>query len=483
LSWLTALTLVAACTGESQPSRPNILVITIDSLRADHLGCYGYERKTSPNIDRLASEGVLFERAYTHAPFTAPSHASLMTSLHTKSHGVFAWAESLSKGAHNLSERFEPAGYRSGAFYNHPGLRTSQITRGFDVVQERFFEEAPKTTAAFLDWVDSSDQPFVSWVHLWDVHRPYGYRDWTPDFFEGHVERDPADMQLAYAETRFGEPVPPTTIQTGRTEAAYNLNRERRAALTKQFGEARAASDISFIQNRYDGGVWTADAGIGQLVAGLRERGLLDSTILVLTADHGESLTERDACFFTHDPYLFEETLHVPLIVRLPTGAHAGRRVEGLTRLVDVVPTLHELANVALFGDEQGQSLVPAIEGRATKGALLLAGTKTKNAKETVRRIAPDEDGWLEERLAISDGRFKAIHDVESDRWLLFDLEADLGELHDLSADPASAAELTRLSAAAAQLEASLPVAGDTSTELTGDLEELLTSTGYLGSE
>jgi len=483
LFWLTSLALFAGCSEPAAPPRPNVLLITVDSLRADHLGCYGYDRETTPNLDRLATESVLFERAYSHAPFTAPSHASLLTSLHPKSHGVFAWAEELSPGARNLAERFEPAGYRTGAFYNHPGLRTSNVTRGFDEVQERYFEEAPKTAAAFLDWVDADAQPFVSWVHLWDVHRPYGYRDWTPDFYADHIERAPDAMTLAYAEDKFGSPVPPATIETGRTEAAYNLNVGRRETLTRQIGEERATANMDFIQTRYDGGVWFADQGLGQIIDGLRERGLLDSTILVITADHGESLTERDACYFTHDPFLYEETLHVPLIVRLPGAKYAGTRVSELARLIDVVPTLHELADVALVGDEQGHSLVPQMAGQPSEGAVLLAGTRTKNAKETVQRIEPGQPGWLEQRVAISDGHHKAIHDVEADVWQLFDLDADPGEVHNLAVDPAFAKQLAHLQAIAEKLSTSLPAAGDTTTALAADLEQLLISTGYLGNE
>jgi len=481
LAGLVLAACLSACGSEPESARPNILVVTIDSLRADHMGCYGYERDTSPRMDTLAEEAVLFERAYSHAPFTAPSHASLLTSLHTKSHGVHAWAESLSDGARNLAERFGPAGYRTGAFYNHPGMRTSNVMRSFDVVQERCFEEAPKTATAFLDWVDSGEEPFTAWVHYWDVHRPYGYRDWTPEYYRDRVERAPEDMRFSFEETRFGEPVPPTTLEVGRTEAAYNLSAPKLADMARSLGHDHLDSNLAFVSDRYDGGVFYADAGIGQLVDGLEQRGLLDSTILVITADHGESLTEREPCHFTHDPFLYEETLRVPMIVRLPGGEHGGTRVEDLVRHVDVVPTLHELADLALVGDEQGRSLMPLIEGVETEGVMLLAETRTKNAKETARRVAPGEPDWLEFRRAISDGRFKAIHDAETDSWQLFDLDVDPTEERDLSADPAFADRLAGLAGALDALEAALPEAGDTEAVLTDELEELLVGTGYMG--
>ena len=471
-----------SCSKAPAAARPNVLVITVDSLRADHLGCYGYERETSPNLDKLATEAVLFERAYSHAPFTAPSHASLLTSLHTKTHGVHAWAETLSPTAHNLAERLSPVGYRTGAFYNHPGMRTSQVMRRFDEVQERFFEEAPITADAFLAWVDGDEQPFAAWVHLWDVHRPYGFRDWNPDYFRGRIEREPNAMTLAYEETRFGTPTPPSTVEMGRTEGAYNLSAQRRAELVAQLGPQRTAADLDYITSRYDGGVWYADQGLGQLLDGLAQRGLLDNTLVVITADHGESLREREPCYFTHDPFLYEETLHVPLLVRLPGAEHAGERVSSLTRHVDIIPTIHEVLDVPLLGDEQGKSLVPAIEGKPQGLTFLLAQTKTKNAKERVARIEPGVEGWLEERVALSDGKYKLIHDVALARWSLFDLTADPKEQEDLSGDPAHADRLASLQEVLRTFGATLPEAGDTTAELSGELEELLTGTGYLGN-
>ena len=187
LPWAAALLWIASCGGGE---RPSVLLITVDTLRADRLGCYGYGRDTTPNLDRLAAESARFPRAYSHAPFTAPSHASLFTSLNVPSHGVHAWEEVLGPDAEPLGERFSAAGYRTGAFYNHPGLRQSQVTRGFDEVQLRFFEEADRTVDAFLEWLDGGDGPYAAWMHLWDVHRPYGFRDWRADFLRDKVDRE-----------------------------------------------------------------------------------------------------------------------------------------------------------------------------------------------------------------------------------------------------------------------------------------------------
>ena len=473
--------LASGCSDPPAKPRPNVLVITVDSLRADHLGCYGYERATSPNLDRLATESVVFENACTHAPFTAPSHASLLTSLNIKSHGVHAWGEALADNAHNLAERLEPFGYRTGAFYNHPGLVTSNVTRGFDTVSERTFEEAPRTADDFLQWVDQGgEQPFATWLHLWDVHRPYGYRDWTPDFYAERVERDELGLTLAYEETRFGQPTPPTTVEFGRTEAHYNLNGERIGPLLQGKSRAQLRTDLEYVSTRYDGGVFAADAGVGLIIDGLRARGLLDNTLLVITADHGEALLERDACYFTHDPFLYQETLHVPLIVRFPNGEYAGTRIADLARHVDVIPTIHQVADLAMLGDEQGRSLVPVVAGTNHDRALLLAETKTRSAKETSAKLEPKQPGWLENRVALTDGHYKLIHDRSANTWQFFDLSVDPNERQNLANEASHADTFSQWKALLASYQAAWPEAGDTSAVMNADTENLLGTIGYL---
>ena len=260
-----------------------------------------------------------FERAYSHAPFTAPAHASLLTSLLTPSHGVYAWAEKLDESAVTLAERFAAAGYRTAAFYNNPGLVTSNVTRGCDTVRRFYFETADVTVEAFFEWLDDErGKAFCAWVHLWDVHRPYAWRDWRPEWLREIIgRRDPPF--LAYGEELFGEP---PSLEVGRHEGFYNLNPEKRANPQHVGNVERLldAADIAYIRERYDAGVLQADRGLGRLFEGLRQRGLYERTAIAVTSDHGESLTERDACYFAHDPFLFEETLRVPLVVAISRG-------------------------------------------------------------------------------------------------------------------------------------------------------------------
>lgn len=475
---LASATTWPGCGAGDERPQPNVLLVTVDTLRADRLGCHGYPRGLTPNLDALAAEGVRFERAYSHAPFTAPSHASLLTSLLTPSHGVLAWAEELAPDAVTMPDRFGAAGWRTAAFYNNPGLSTSKMTRGFGFERRLFWETADTTVDAFLEWLDgSSDEPFCAWVHLWDVHRPYAWRDWSAPWLVEHIGvRKPAT--LAFGEERFGTP---TALEVGRDEAHYNLDAAERAGqlpvgpLRRQLDER----DLAYIAERYDAGVLAADLGLGQLFEGLRARGLFEDTLVVVTSDHGESLTEREACYFAHDPFLYEETLHVPLVMRFPQARYAGTTVQSLARLVDVLPTLYEVAGLPPGGAEQGRSLIERIEGRDSGFYLLHAQTQTRSAKEGSARSQGDE--WLEHRVALSDGRHKLIHDVNADRFAYFDLLTDPGERTDRIDDPGAAAQVERLMQAYRTLDASLPRAGDTSREVGEDVLRLLRELGYSG--
>lgn len=461
---LLALLLAPAC---GEKARPNVLLITVDTLRADHLGCYGYGRPTTPELDAFAAESILFEHAYAQAPFTAPSHASLFTSLHSNEHGVLTWGMKIPPGAKTLAERFLEQGWRTGAFYNHPTLEYVDIERGFQHVEKRYFKPAAETLEGFLAWLDAGgeeEQPFCAWLHLWDVHRPYGYRDWS------FVPREEQERPIAYEETRFGA-YPDVTV--GRGEGDYNAIPARRA------DPARPPKAWEFVENRYDGGVWYADQALGGLFRALRERGVLDHTVVIVTSDHGESLRERDPVWFTHDPYLYEETLRVPLILRLPGGERGGERVASLARGIDVLPTLLQVADLPLRST-RGRSLLDLPPEGQGKQVYLFAQTQTRSRKEAGGPSAPDADGWFERREAVSDGRYKLIADRNTDRRALFDLERDPLERRDVSEAPELAEDLARLAHALAGFRA-LPPIGTPIEDLPPEQRQLLSDTGYAG--
>ena len=463
-AWVLAL-LPLGCGGGAAGERPNVLLITVDTLRADRLGCYGYGRDTTPRLDAFRRDAVLFENAYSQAPFTAPSHASLFTSLHTEEHGVLSWGFKLAPGAETYAERFAEGGYRTGAFYNHPTLRSNDLERGFQEVQRRFFEPADATIDAFVSWAEAGGAPFAAWVHLWDVHRPYAYRDWT--LVKDEVDREP----LAFEETRFGSH---DDVTVGREERFYNTHPGERAALG--LGEEA----WRFVDDRYDGGVWYADQALGVLFDRLEVAGLLDDTVVVLTSDHGESLRERDPCWYTHDPFLFEETLRVPLLLRLPGGAHGGATVQALARGIDVLPTLLQAADLPLSSGARGRSLLGLVEGGSDPRPIYLyAQTQSRHPKEQ-GGPGPDDEGWVERRETVSDGRRKLLVERASGRRVLFDLERDPAERRDVSSDASYAGDLARLQAALAGFRA-LPPAGTRLEDLSPEDQGLLDAIGYTG--
>jgi arylsulfatase A-like enzyme len=472
--------------GGSDPSADgpvHLLLVTVDTLRADRTSAYGYRRDTTPNLSALAEEGVRFERAYSSAPFTAPSHASLFTGQVTQTHGVLTWGVPLASGSLTLAEIAAEQGYATAAFYNHPSLETCDVLRGFEVQRPEVFGPWQDTLANFEAWLDGragvDDRPTCTWIHLWDVHRPYGYRNWY--WFQEQTGRSGADLELSFAESGYG---PEHDPRIGRREEHYNVREARRAAPLPLGGELADNQqpqgsrvfderDWRSIADRYDNGVRYVDDGLGALVDLLEERDLLDDTLLVITADHGETLTERPEVWFTHDPYLYEETLRVPLILRLPGGAHAGRVVEGgLARSIDILPTFLDWAGLEDPAGIQGRSLRPWIEGRDSDPARpVLAQTQTRHAKERQQSLPAGATGWLEHRIAFVEGDRKLIEHLDLNgepvRRELYDLGADPAERADLAARPEHAAEVAELARSLELLRGALPIAGSALAEMT----------------
>lgn len=476
--WWVALiaTGLASCSGggaDAPSGPPHLLLVTVDTLRADHTSAYGYERETTPNLDQLAAEGVRFERAYSSAPFTAPSHASLFTGQVTQTHGVLSWGVPLDSGSLTLAEIAGQQGYATGAFYNHPSLEACELMRGFDHLAPEVFGPWQDTLTNFEGWLDGmdGDEPFCAWIHLWDVHRPYGYRNW---FYFPSSGKTGSDREWAFAETGFGAK---RDARIGRREQHYNVRADRRGGPLPIGGELAPdqrptgskqfdAADWQSIADRYDNGVRYVDEGIGHLRAQLEERGLLENTVLVITADHGETLTERPEVWFTHDPYLYEETLRVPLILRLPGMARGGLHLStGAARSIDVLPTLLDWAGLESPMGIQGESLRGWIESGVPAGPRpVLSQTQTRHSKERDQSLKPGDEGWLEHRVAFIDGESKLIEHLdlngETVRRELYDLGTDPDEQRDMALQADQRARVTELAQALDALRSFYPTSG-----------------------
>ena len=274
---LAVLASLPAC---QKRSRPNVLLVTIDTLRADHLGCYGFRPARTPNIDRLAAEGVRCDNAVSAAPITMPAHSSILTGLYPPAHGVRDnGAYALGDDVVTLPERLAPQGYATQAFVSAVVLsRRYNLTQGFESYDDDLWAEdepklfmirdrpAARTADRVLAWLDKweatpSRRPFFTWVHFFDPHQPY-------------------------------EP---------------------------------SAPDAAGAASPYDGEITSADRGVGRIVEALRSKGLLDDTLVVLTADHGESLGEHQEK--THAIFIYDATVHVPLVWRYPQALPRGARL------------------------------------------------------------------------------------------------------------------------------------------------------------
>jgi len=326
---------------EEANSLPNVLLITIDTLRADHLSCYGYHRKTSPNIDKLASEGVRFENAYTAIPLTGPSHITMFTSRYPQEHGARTngLAYDTSAKLLFLPQILRKFGYRSAGFISSWPL-TSRLTRlnqFFDYYDEdlprkyqmvnsmRFAEDV---TPRALSWLKANhDHPFFLWVHYFDPHSPYHLREKFTQLPETGAPNQPG----------------------------LKANSETRERVLK-----------------YDSEIGYADYYIGKLLDEIDKLGLRDSTAVFLLADHGESLGEHD--YVGHGRHLYENIVRIPLIVRFPKVATVGKVVRKTVSTIDLSPTILNVAlgkpvrDLKLPVELAGHSFAKSLDGGTIPG-------------------------------------------------------------------------------------------------------------------
>jgi arylsulfatase A-like enzyme/tetratricopeptide (TPR) repeat protein len=399
-------------------TRPNVLLVTVDTLRADRLGSYGYREAGTPHLDALAAAGARFPTALAHVPITTPSHASLLTGLTPARHGVRDNGQALAAGPATLAEAFRAAGYATGAFVSgFPLDRRFALDRGFDHYDDRLprgddprraaYVERPgdATTAAALRWLEGtgSTRPWFAWIHYFEPHAPY----------------EPPEPQRA-----------------------------------------------AFGARTYDGEVAATDAQVGALLRWLEERGARARTVVLVTADHGESLGEHEE--ETHGVFVYDATLRVPLIVAGPEVA-PGAVPSTVARGVDVPSTLLDLAGLDALPSTDGRSLRPALAGRA------LADEPAYGESLFTRLHL----GWAP-LFSWRTSRWKL---VEAPRPELYDLAADPGETRDVAARHPDVVEAMRrpLQAVLADAERTRSTAAAPAPHPDPETARRLAALGYLG--
>lgn len=394
--FLTRFTCLAA-----PVERPNIILITLDTTRADRMGFLGSKRGLTPNLDAVARQGVVFSHTFSHVPLTTASHATILTGTYPQFNHVNDFGVPISPRLPYLPDLLHQQGYHTGAFVASLILDPLDGTapgfdRGFDVYDAGFhlrrhgadrYKTVERRASMVVDhalgWLSQlKDPPFFLWIHLYDAHDPY---DPPPPFQERYASQ-PYDGEIAYA-----------------------------------------------------------DSALGKLFAELRKHGLFDETLIAVMADHGESLGAHGEN--THGIFLYDETLHVPLLLKLPLNRSAGRRVEASVGLVDVAPTLLQESAIAIPKEMQGESLLPMIKAAVAPSPSHPASNQQQASKSSANE-ASDRPVYAETDYPHRAFGWSALRALRSGKYLY--IQAPERELYDESSDPASAHNLAVKSRAVA---------------------------------
>jgi arylsulfatase A-like enzyme len=395
---LVALLLIMSAVQFSCRQEPslNVILVSIDTLRPDHLGCYGYEREISPAIDQFAREGVRFENAFSSTTWTLPAHHALLTSLPDLVHGVLTRDFSLDENRITLAEIMKEHGFKTTGIFTSPLLMpTFGFDQGFDGYLDltvhdkelsdvdvfKAFERGTTTPGAmdkveeFLD--ENGKDPFFLFLHLFDVHA-----DFDP----------PAPYNTMFDPDYAGD-----------INGRDIINNE---AIHKDM----PIEDLNHLIALYDGEIrFVDDAGIARLRSMLTERGLIDNTLIIITSDHGEEFFEHDE--FGHWKNLHDTTLRIALIIWCPSLVPAGRVIEDQVRIIDIMPTILDLLELPQSPEGLGKSLAPLFndDGGEEKQRALFA-------------VLKDVHLYYE---ALRTQEFKVIRDYKKEERFYYDLLKD----------------------------------------------------------
>ncbi len=377
VTMLVSNLLVGCAPVEAPLPTPPILLISLDTFRADRVGVLGNPDGLTPNLDAFAAESTLFEHAYSQACNTKLSHGSMFTSRYPSEQINRAGSNSFGTENPLFPKILNTYGYQTGGFVGGADLAPEfGLSVAFETYQSpKLFGSLYHTVPLALQWLDSRDKtrPYFAFIHGYDTHsnylrpQPYGFARTLPAVGSlGHdalvndsnrlldgryLSAFPNWLQI-YASV-----VRPRSV-TGKAEV--------NGLFGEQAGAEATEADLAYVRSAYDGAVTYGDTMFGLLMAALAQRGVLDEAMIVVMSDHGEQLGEHG--FFWHDFGLEDEESHVPLIIRMPGGKGGGRRVSEVVQLVDLMPTLLEVAGAVAPVGVQGMSLMPAVRGEAFSG-------------------------------------------------------------------------------------------------------------------
>lgn len=434
---LALLGAAAACTARPSFRGFNLVLVNIDTLRADHLGCYGYARDTSPFIDSLAQDGVVFEHALSNSSFTRESVSTLFTGRLPSASGSVGWDAVPAAGTPTLGEILKSAGYRTGFFSMTTLLTDPAYTRGFDEHEHMtstwgLSRGGPRLSARALDFARrAAGGPFLLYLHYLDPHGPY---------------EPPPEMVRRFTDKVFENPV-----------ALYMDARPHlRRFLKEGFGPGEPRFEDMVL--RYDAEIADTDRALSQLFEGLEPLGVLDRTLVVITADHGEEFLEHG--FLEHGWTLYQESVRIPLI--LWARGLPPQRIGARVSTVDIPATVLALLELDREGPGEGTPLFRRVDGRWQPAAPSrpYIGELVIPERNVVRTVIEGDwkymaaQRWVPPwaRIRAERNQWSGVEPAPVEVWgppvreALYDLAADPGETRDLSkAKPAEMARLAEL--------------------------------------
>ncbi|MDE0887306.1 MAG: sulfatase [Myxococcota bacterium] len=433
---------------ETRQGPPLILLISIDTLRADHLGLYGHHRFTSPVLDAFAAEGTIFEDASSSAPWTLPAHASMLTGLYPRKHRVLTFDTALPPEIPTLASKMSGGGYQTAAVVNSAWLTKDMygITRDFDkylFVDDTQERRAPNSwiTDQAIEWIrEARDQPIFLFVHYYDVHSDYASLPQYERIFVTPYTGDADGTGWQLAKASFEDDYLALCHEN------YDPAKCRIGTLEKYLAVDRTIQKITFddddlrhIEELYDAGIRQLDNELGRFFSILESEGRLEEALIVITSDHGEEFMDHGR--MDHFLTMYQEVLRVPLILRGP-GIPAGQRIATPVSLVDLSPTILSIAGLEEKNSSDGLDLSPLLLGREHPSFESRAIYGEASGGLTYEKMM---EGVFPIYRSLRRGRHKIIHDSKTQKWLLYDLESDPGESRDLSEEKP---EITRRLAA-----------------------------------
>jgi len=379
----------------SENKKINVVLITPDQMRADHLYCYGYFRKTSPYIDEVAHEGILFKRHYTVASWTTPSFCSIMSSLVPSRHGATLFGSFMTDSTIPLlSEQFKEAGYRTVAFCNN-ALASKRLRRGFDELYEGERNQPRNITEHMEFGAQGTNEKIFEWLNQ---HYNESFFMWIL-YFEPHSPYNPSLEHDIFKTSAY-----PNEINNG-------YSPKRNSGYLFRLANAGDEKAVERLNSLYDGKIHFVDYYIGQVLKKLKELNIDKETLVVLTSDHGELLYNHVNCLTFDHRSLYDSNIRVPLILRGPS-IPKGKPINAIVSTLDITPTILEIVGLPPLKGAQGKSLMPLIAGKVN----------------AVHDYIFAEQDILEPLRSVCNERYKLICHLQDGKDQLYDTVADPGE-------------------------------------------------------